>query len=67
MKSTEKNFRIKYFLMSNPSEVIEYNLILSNKINLHKQIKEKIGLHGMQIISVEEYSKETRSWSYANA
>lgn len=53
--------------MSNPSEVIEYNLILSNKINLHKQIKEKIGLHGMEIISVEEYSEETRSWSYATA
>lgn len=67
MKSTEKNFRIKYFLMSNPSEVIEYNLILSNKINLHKQIKEKIGLHGMEIISIEEYSEETERWNYASA
>ena len=67
MKPTEKTFRIKYFLMSNPSEVIEYNLILSNKINLHNQVKEKIGLHGMEIISIEEYSEETERWSYARA
>ena len=67
MNIPEIKYRIKYFLMSDPSEVIEYNLILSNKINLHKQIKEKIGLDGMEIISIEEYSEETERWSYASA
>ena len=67
MNIPEIKYRIKYFLMSNPSEVIEKKLSINSGANIRNKFKEEIGLHGMEIISIEEYSEETERWSYASA
>jgi len=62
MNITEINYRIKYFLMSNPSEVIEKELLINSESNIRNKFKEEIGIEEIEIISLEKLN--LGSWKY---
>lgn len=62
MKTIETNYRIKYFLMSNPSEVIEKKLSINSGSNIRNKFKEEIGIDRIEIISLEKLNKGR--WKY---
>ena len=62
MNTTEINYRIKYFLMSNPSEVIEKKLLINSESNIRNKIKEEIGIEKIEIISLEKLNNGR--WKY---
>jgi hypothetical protein len=62
MNKSEIKYRIKYFLMSNPSEVIEKKLSINSKSNIRNKFKEEIGIDRIEIISLEKLNKGR--WNY---
>jgi len=62
MNITEINYRIKYFLMSSPSEVIEKELLINSESNIRNKFKEEIGIEEIEIISLEKLN--LGSWKY---
>ena len=64
MNITEINYRIKYFLMSNPSEVIEKKLLINSESNIRNKFKEEIGIEKIEIISLEKLNKGR--WNYCS-
>jgi hypothetical protein len=64
MNTTETNYRIKYFLMSNPSEVIKKELLINSGANIRNKFKEEIGIEEIEIISLEKLNNG--SWRYCS-
>jgi hypothetical protein len=62
MNITEIKYRIKYFLMSSPSEVIEKELLINSESNIRNKFKEEIGIEEIEIISLEKLN--LGSWKY---
>ena len=64
MNIPEIEYRIKYFLMSNPSEVIEKRLSINSGANIRNKFKEEIGIDRIEIISLEKLNKGR--WNYCS-
>jgi len=64
MNIPEIEYRIKYFLMSNPSEVIEKRLSINSGANIRNKFKEEIGIDRIEIISLEKLNNG--SWNYCS-
>ena len=62
MNKPEIKYRIKYFLMSSPSEVIEKELLINSGANIRNKFKEEIGIEEIEIISLEKLNNG--SWKY---
>ena len=62
MNKPEIKYRIKYFLMSSPSEVIEKELLINSESNIRNKIKEEIGIEKIEIISLEKLNNGR--WKY---
>tara|TARA_R110000796_G_scaffold31313_1_gene83222 strand:+ start:124 stop:321 length:198 start_codon:yes stop_codon:yes gene_type:complete len=62
MNKPEIKYRIKYFLMSSPSEVIEKELLINSESNIRDKFKEEIGMEKIEIISLEKLNNG--SWKY---
>ena len=62
MNKPEIKYRIKYFLMSSPSEVIEKELLINSESNIRNKFKEEIGMEKIEIISLEKLNNG--SWKY---
>ena len=62
MNKPEIKYRIKYFLMSSPSEVIEKELLINSESNIRNKFKEEIGIEKIEIISLEKLNNG--SWKY---
>ena len=62
MNKPEIKYRIKYFLMSSPSEVIEKELLINSESNIRNKFKEEIGIEKIEIISLEKLNNGR--WKY---